>query len=134
MSQKRWQQVKEILEHALDLKPADRAVFLEEACRADSTLREEVDALLASATSRERLDRKPINVKVGEQRSQRSPAPLTDAPADTIATDVSHVTRSCAECGTMIPGQATLCPHCASELAAPSAQLPSVPGSLRDRD
>jgi serine/threonine protein kinase/Tfp pilus assembly protein PilF len=44
----RWQQVKSVLDGALDQRPAERPVFLDGVCRDDSELRCEVESLLAS--------------------------------------------------------------------------------------
>ena len=42
----RWQQVKEVLSHALELDTGERRVFLDSACANDAELRAEVDQLL----------------------------------------------------------------------------------------
>ena len=44
---RRWQQVRALFDRAVELDPAARAAFLDEACGADRELRGEVDALLA---------------------------------------------------------------------------------------
>jgi serine/threonine protein kinase len=49
MTPERWQQVKEVLNGALQFGGEERAAFLGRACRTDPSLRIEVDALLASA-------------------------------------------------------------------------------------
>jgi serine/threonine protein kinase len=46
MTQERWQQVKTILNQVVDLQAEQRAAFLDEACKNDSELRKEVEALL----------------------------------------------------------------------------------------
>ncbi len=48
MTPERWQQVREMLEKALDLAPGERSAFLDRACPSDSLLRQEVETLLAS--------------------------------------------------------------------------------------
>ena len=48
MPSERWQQVKELLHSAIQREPVERAAYLEEACRGDASLRNEVEALLAS--------------------------------------------------------------------------------------
>ena len=48
MTPERWQQVKEIFHAALDRAPAERSVFLANACGGDEALRHEVESLLAS--------------------------------------------------------------------------------------
>jgi hypothetical protein len=48
MTPERWQQVKAILADALECaSPAERHALVEQACKADVQLREEVEALLA---------------------------------------------------------------------------------------
>jgi serine/threonine protein kinase len=49
MTPERWQQVKEVLNGALQVGGEERAAFLGRACQTDPSLRKEVDALLASA-------------------------------------------------------------------------------------
>ncbi len=49
MTPERWQQVKEVLSGALRVDGEERAAFLGRACQTDTSLRMEVDALLASA-------------------------------------------------------------------------------------
>ena len=48
MTPERWQQIKALLESALERDPLERNVFLDEACGADAVLRNEVEALLDS--------------------------------------------------------------------------------------
>jgi tetratricopeptide (TPR) repeat protein/tRNA A-37 threonylcarbamoyl transferase component Bud32 len=43
----RWQQIKAVLSAALDVDPAERASYLDQACAGDSTLRQEIENLLA---------------------------------------------------------------------------------------
>jgi eukaryotic-like serine/threonine-protein kinase len=49
MTPERWQQVKEVLQGALELAPDERPVFLDQACSADPSLRQDVESLLASS-------------------------------------------------------------------------------------
>jgi eukaryotic-like serine/threonine-protein kinase len=46
LTPERWQKVKDILGLALEMEPAQRAVYLEKACASDATLRADVDRLL----------------------------------------------------------------------------------------
>jgi eukaryotic-like serine/threonine-protein kinase len=46
MTPERWQQVKEVLDPVLVLKPDERAAFLDRACATDSSLRRDVEELL----------------------------------------------------------------------------------------
>ena len=48
MTPERWQQIKGVLDQALDLAPSERAALLDRVCSADSSLRKEVEVLLAS--------------------------------------------------------------------------------------
>jgi serine/threonine-protein kinase len=48
MTPERWRQVKGVLHEAMERTAAERAAFLDEACRGDVPLRREVDSLLAS--------------------------------------------------------------------------------------
>src|SRR6185369_8776083 len=48
MTPERWQQIKALLESALERNPGERNAFLNDACAGDSALRSEVEALLDS--------------------------------------------------------------------------------------
>ena len=48
MTPERWQQVKRLLESALERGPAERAALLDDACKDDPALRGEVESLIAS--------------------------------------------------------------------------------------
>jgi serine/threonine protein kinase len=48
MTPERWQQIKALLESALERAPLERSAFLNDACAGDTALRSEVDALLDS--------------------------------------------------------------------------------------
>ena len=48
MTPERWQKAKEIFHAALDRAPAERSVFLANACDGDEALRHEVESLIAS--------------------------------------------------------------------------------------
>ena len=49
MTPEEWQQVREVLADALELKPEDRPAFLDRACSADHSLRREVERLLSTS-------------------------------------------------------------------------------------
>jgi serine/threonine protein kinase/Tol biopolymer transport system component len=49
MTPERWQQIRDVLERALELAPGERSTFLNQACSSDSSLRQEVETLLASS-------------------------------------------------------------------------------------
>jgi eukaryotic-like serine/threonine-protein kinase len=67
MTPERWQQIRDVLEQALELAPEHRSAFLNRACSSDPSLRQEVDTLLASS------DR----VRSGFLESPPDPATLT---------------------------------------------------------
>jgi len=49
MTPERWEQIREVLEKALELAPGERSAFLNRACSSDQSLRREVETLLASS-------------------------------------------------------------------------------------
>ncbi len=49
MTPERWQQIRDVLEEALELAPEQRSAFVEKNCASDSSLRQEVETLLASS-------------------------------------------------------------------------------------
>src|SRR5579863_4899149 len=49
MTPERWQQIRDLLEKALELAPGERPAFLNRACSSDPSLRQEVETLLASS-------------------------------------------------------------------------------------
>jgi serine/threonine protein kinase len=49
MTPERWQQIRAVLEEALELAPGERSVYLNQACSPDPSLRQEVETLLASS-------------------------------------------------------------------------------------
>src|ERR1700677_2287399 len=49
MTPERWQQIRDVLEEAQELVPAERSGFLDRACLSDQSLRQEVEILLASS-------------------------------------------------------------------------------------
>jgi len=48
MKPERWQQVKMLLQSALEREPVDRAAFLTQACAHDESLRKDVESFIAS--------------------------------------------------------------------------------------
>ena len=48
MKAERWKQVNDLFQSALERAPAERAAFLDEACRSDESLRRELGSLLSS--------------------------------------------------------------------------------------
>ena len=63
MTSGEWQQVRGILEQALETAPGERSRFLDQACQGDTALRAEVESLLAAdaQASREFLEGKAID-------------------------------------------------------------------------
>ena len=49
MTPERWQQIRDVLERALELLPEQRSAFLDRACSSDQSLRQEVETLLTSS-------------------------------------------------------------------------------------
>jgi eukaryotic-like serine/threonine-protein kinase len=49
MTPERWQQIRDVLEKALELAPEERSAYLNQACSSDPSLRQEVETLLASS-------------------------------------------------------------------------------------
>jgi tetratricopeptide (TPR) repeat protein len=49
MTPERWEEIREVLEKALELAPEERSSFLDGACSSDPSLRDEVEALLISS-------------------------------------------------------------------------------------
>jgi eukaryotic-like serine/threonine-protein kinase len=49
MTPERWQQIRDLLERAMELTPEQRSDFLDRTCSSDSSLRQEVETLLASS-------------------------------------------------------------------------------------
>ena len=49
MTPERWRQIRDVLEKAQELEPAQRSAFLDRACSSDQSLRQEVEDLLASS-------------------------------------------------------------------------------------
>ena len=74
----RWQRVKELLNAALDLEPAQRAAYLRENCGTDTELRNEVTELLASYDDAgdEFLDRPDREISALEAFDERNLDPL----------------------------------------------------------
>jgi hypothetical protein len=49
MTPERWEQIRDVLEKALELAPDERSAFLDGACSSDPSLRKEVEVLLAQS-------------------------------------------------------------------------------------
>src|SRR5215218_5159472 len=62
MTPDRWQNAKEIFEAAVDRAPEERAAFLEQACRGDASLLEEVRSLVANTGDSSFLGTPPFSL------------------------------------------------------------------------
>jgi serine/threonine protein kinase len=72
-----------VLNAALELRPAERAAFLEQACAGDAILRQQVEALLQSHEQAESfLEAPPAGLDF--KRTVRVGIPLTEKPGDKI--------------------------------------------------
>ena len=49
MTPERWQQIRDVLEKAMELAPIERSAFLNQSCSSDQSLRQEVETLLVSS-------------------------------------------------------------------------------------
>jgi Tol biopolymer transport system component len=68
MKPERWQQIRDLLEKALELAPEQRPAFLDRACSSDQSLRREVETLIASSDD------------IRSSFLQSMPVPVTLAP------------------------------------------------------
>ena len=59
MTPERWQQVKGVLQQVLDIPPAKRPAFLDQACEGDETLRQELESLMAAESPEGFLETPP---------------------------------------------------------------------------
>jgi eukaryotic-like serine/threonine-protein kinase len=79
-AEQRWEQVKDLLHHAMQLAPEERSQFLTEACSSDDALRSEVESLLlADADVRSNFLHSPSsvdNLKVGSPAGSGSASGL----------------------------------------------------------
>src|SRR5687768_17390378 len=68
-----WARIREVMDGALGVAPADRTRFLDQACGDDHEFRRQVDTLLASHDQAETFLEKPACLLIGDQ---------TDVPDD----------------------------------------------------
>ena len=72
MTPEHWQRIKALLESALEREPGERSAFLNEACAGDSSLRNEVESLIASHEQASGFIEEPAyEVMAWETRSPR---------------------------------------------------------------
>ncbi|MCA1620736.1 MAG: serine/threonine protein kinase [Acidobacteria bacterium] len=62
MDRERWRRIDTIFKSALELRPEERAAFLERACAGDAALRREVESLIAHDRDESALPTKPLVV------------------------------------------------------------------------
>ena len=82
MTPERWQQIRDVLEQALELAPEQRSALVERACSADDSLRHEVEVLLASSD----------DVRSSFMQSSLSRTVVTNSPQPSSSVD-SDVAR-----------------------------------------
>lgn len=70
MTPKRWRQIDELLEAALDQPSGERAVFLAQACGDDNSLRREVESLLQADKASDSLLETPVVALAGKALAQ----------------------------------------------------------------
>ncbi len=87
MNADRWQQIKQIYSDLLELDPAGRKAFLDEACADDEALRAEVERLLASRAEAEDLLERPAIVVAAEVLAREQ---ALAAPDNLVGRTISH--------------------------------------------
>jgi serine/threonine protein kinase len=72
MTPERWQQIKGVLDEALELKAPQRSAFLDQACEGDQSLRQEVESFLASDSDGEEgfLEKPLVGPAIAEDETQ----------------------------------------------------------------
>jgi serine/threonine-protein kinase len=75
MTPERWQQIKALLESALERDPLERNTFLNEACAGDTALRSEVEALIDSHARAEDFIESPAFEVMAESLTKSNLAP-----------------------------------------------------------
>ena len=88
----RWSRVKAIFDATLQQPPEARTTFVEEACRDDSGLRDDVQSLLAAHETAGSFAERPAMTVLARQRTQPTgPRSTRDAKSDRIASSVRSV-------------------------------------------
>ena len=82
MSREQWQQIEQLYDSALKLKPAQRRAFLEETCGTDEELRREVESLLAFDEQAQDFLEVPALEMASTSFAQQPSAPDREALAD----------------------------------------------------
>jgi hypothetical protein len=76
MTPERWQQIEKIYHPALELEESQRLAFLEKACSGDEALRQEVESLLRSEPSGDRVIEEPALKVAAKMFAQEEPRSL----------------------------------------------------------
>ena len=89
MTPERWQDIKRVLDVALELKPDQRSAYLDQACTSDHSLRQEVQALLDSgdymrSSFLQSPPRPSLHNLEGFAGTTLSEAPLPDAKVESL--------------------------------------------------
>ena len=86
MKAKRWQQVEQLYQAALDIEAGRRGVFLNQACAGDQSLRREVESLLERKAEMETFLETPALELAAEALAEdQAGAPLINLAGSTIA-------------------------------------------------
>jgi serine/threonine protein kinase len=89
----RWQRVATLLEAALQREPAERARYLDEACRAQPTLKAEVEALVTRALTPSFLDSPALVFAAPLLEAGGATPPDAQQPPETLRELFRHMTR-----------------------------------------
>ena len=74
MDQERWRRIEDSVQRALDLEPAARARYLDEASAGDAVLRDEIEALLRHEPQAASFLESPAVVRLAAEASSQSPS------------------------------------------------------------
>src|SRR5262245_47567852 len=85
MTPERWKRVNEIFQSALELSPEEQARFVEDACAGDTSLKAEVDSLLAFHQKADSFLESPIS-KIGSQLLTEDPPKKSESEESSAKT------------------------------------------------
>lgn len=89
MPEERWRRLEELFGEALAMSPAERTVFLEQACGTNSELRAQIEGLLAAQASAGSLLKQPP-IPAHEMPGRKSPTLSFDTtPRSMRASDLA---------------------------------------------
>lgn len=83
MTADRWQQIKSVLNDALEREGAQRTVFLDYACRGDDEMRQEVESLLVSEAELSDFMETPV-FRILRENAEPQAMTLTPEPINQI--------------------------------------------------